>query len=63
VWFGVCDRKSNKVKNCLYEGLPKILGNSDVEKLKQWCPELVAADGDTLTCCDSVQVENLTLCI
>jgi hypothetical protein len=54
VWYGVCDRDLNK--NCFYDGPPKVLGSKDAERLKSWCPHMVAADGDILTCCDSEQV-------
>jgi hypothetical protein len=57
VWYGVCARKSYyKINNCFYDGPPKVLAVEEAEKLKHFCPHLVAESGDTLTCCDSEQV-------
>lgn len=59
VWHGICYQK-DKIKNCAYDGPPKVLNESGVVALKEWCSHLLPqnyADGqDVLTCCDNAQV-------
>lgn len=61
VWYGVCHRNEThkaKIKNCAYDGPPKALTLTGVERLKQWCPHLVSSNGkDVFTCCDDEQVK------
>lgn len=65
VWYGVCHHNATvktKKNNCAYDGPPKALDSSGIERLRQWCPHLVPQnDQDVVTCCDNVQVKYFTL--
>ncbi|CRL00933.1 CLUMA_CG014191, isoform A, partial [Clunio marinus] len=61
VWYKVCVRNKTKVKNCAYDGPPKILDSEGVNLLKKWCPNLIPKNKteDVLTCCDIEQIKDL----
>lgn len=59
MWYGVCDRTSStKLKNCYYDGPPKLLESQNIAELRKWCPHLVSDKTETFTCCDTDQVNN-----
>lgn len=50
----------SKIKNCAYEGKPKVLESEGVRELRDWCPHLFPANWTTgqeiQVCCDHGQV-------
>lgn len=61
MWYGVCQRNKTKIKNCYYDGQPKLLENSTaIEMLHEICPRLVTLKEETFTCCDIEQINDLS---